>query len=174
MKTISKALLSAIILASCNGCNNNNKVISPKQYINPVVPVFFFFLKIDYLIRIISTDTSKVTNLVNGLGYAHKLNGNWTSVVKFSSPSNLIPVNVGDFFRGQFFIPCGLNDLRFQSSAFLLSSVSGDPLVNPQNAATIQVWANNNLIVDKRPNGFDSTVWNYGRYDIGALVPVSY
>lgn len=172
MKTISKAFLSAIIAASCSGCSN--KSISPSTELNPVNPNLCEPIKIDYDIRIKHVDTSKVTNLVNGLGYAHKLNGNWISVVKFSSPANLIPVYSGDYFRGQFFIPCGLSDVRFQSSAFLLSSVGGDNPINPNNIATIQVWANNQLIVDKRQNGLDSASWIPFKWDIGALVPVNY
>lgn len=170
MKTISKALLSAIILASCT----NNKVISPSEGIPPTNPNICQPIKIDYDIRIKHVDSSKVTNLINGLGYTYKLNGNWVQVNKFNSPSNPIPVVSGVFFRGQFFIPCGLSDVNFQSNAFLLSSVAGDPANNPNNIATIQVWANNQLIVDKRQNGVDSLAWSYYKYDLSALVPVSY
>ena len=169
LKTISKAALMSIIIASCN----KNSLISPNTGLPPEIPLESP-IKIDYSIRILSTDTSKTTNLVNGLGYVHKVNGNWIQVVKFSSPSALIPVVAGDFFRGQFFIPTGLDNINFQSSAFLLSSVMGDPANNPNNKATIEVWANNVKIIDKRPNGFDSTSWNPSKWDIGALAPVSY
>lgn len=171
MKTISKAMLLALITTSCG----NSKLINPiKEPTSPISPITPTTIKIDYVVRINHTDTSKVTNLVNGLGYAHKVNGNWINVDKFRYAGSFKPVVAGNFFRGQFIIPSGLSDLNFRSQLFLLSTNSGDPLVNSQNEATIQVWANNVLIVDKTPTGFDSISWNYGRYDIGALVPLTY
>jgi len=132
-------------------------------------------IKIDWVIYIKSVDQTKITNLTNGLGYAHKLaNGNWVSVTKFSAPGAQIPVHNGQFIRGQFFIPVGLSDINFQSSAFLLSSVTGDIANNPSNRVYIQVYANNQLIVDRRPNGFDAAAWAINKWDAGTLIPVSY
>ena len=132
-------------------------------------------IKIDWVIYIKSVDQTKITNLTNGLGYAYKLaNGNWVSVTKFSTPGAQIPVHNGQFIRGQFFIPVGLSDINFQSSAFLLSSVMGDIVNNPSNRVYIQVYANNQLIVDRRPNGFDAAAWAINKWDAGTLVPVSY
>ena len=169
LKTISKAALMSLMIASCN----KNNSLSPNPITLPSNPIELP-IKIEYDIRILSTDTSKVTNLVNGLGYTHKVNGNWVQVFEFGSPSNFLPVTSGKNYRGQFLIPTGLSNVNFQSSLFLLSTVSGDPANNPNNIATIRVWANNSLIVDKRPNGFDSVSWSPYKWDIGALVPLSY
>lgn len=148
--------------------------IGPNPGIDPGATPIESPIRIDWVIYVKSTDHSKVTNLTNGLGYAHKVNGNWVSVNKFSAPGAQIPVHDKQVFRGQFFIPTGLSDVNFQSSAFLLSSVTGDPAMNPSNIAYIQVYANGQLIVDKRPNGFDAVAWAPFKWDVGALVPVSY
>lgn len=166
MKTISKLALGALIAASCS----NNRVIAPAP--NPITPIIQSPIIVDFRIRILNVDSANVTNLVNGLGYVYKSNGNWIQVVKFGSMGGHLLVHQGEWFKGQFIIPSGLSDLKFQSQMFLLSN--GVSSVNPQNVVTLQVWANNTLVVDRRPNGFDSTSWNYGRYDISTLVPLTY
>lgn len=169
MRTISLNDLSKLITSPYK---INNSRIYPT--LNPYPIPFPKPILIEYEIRIYSVDPTKPTNLLNGLGYTYKDNGNWIKKVMFSNDGAMIPVHSKQLIRGLFYIPIGLSDLRFQSQLFLLSSVSGDPLINSKNVATIRVKANGNVILDKSPTGIDSVVWNYGRYDISASVPVNY
>ncbi len=178
MKTL-KTIFAALVLVTLTiSCTKNNSLTpsleSTSKLGQDVTPIYQDSILIEYVIHIKSVDSTKVTNLTNGMGYAHKVNGNWISVSKFSSAGSFIPVHKGQYFRGRFYIPIGLSNLNFQSQLHLLSSNLGDILRNPDNIATIEIHSNGVLIVDKRANGFDSTVWNYGRFDIGALVPISY
>lgn len=170
-KSLYLTLLSLICLTGLM-CRHNT-ALAPADPITPINPIFTDSIKIDYAIWIKSVDTTQVTNIVNGMGYAYTVNGNWFTVEnKFKYPGNFTPVHKGKLFRGQFYIPPNLTNVRFKSALFLLSN--DFILANQHNVATIQVWSNNVLIVDKRANGLDSVVWNYGRYDIGSLTPVFY
>lgn len=165
-----KKILLICLSIFCLSCRHN-ATIAPEI---PITPIFLDSIQVNYVIHIKSVDTTKVTNLVNGLGYAYTINGVWHRVVKYRYDGSFLPVYKGKMIRGQFYIPPDLTNVNFQSNLFLLSTTTGDTLINPHNVATIQVWSNNVLVVDKRPSGFDSTVWNYGRYDISSLTTLSY
>ena len=169
-----KAAESNFKLPSRSSANSGGS-IGPNPGLNPGLTPVQTPIKIDWVIFVKSVDQSKITNLTNGLGYAHKLpNGNWASVTKFSAPGAQIPVHNKQYFRGQFFIPTGLSNVNFQSSAFLLSTLQGDSAINPNNKVYLQVYANDQLIVDRRPNGFDAAAWATNKWDASTLVPVSY
>ncbi len=179
MKTLTTIFAALVLITLTVSCTKNNSLtpsLAPTSKLGQdVTPVAQDSILVNYIIQIFSVYTTKITNLTNGLGYTYKDgNGNWIQVSKFSSAGGQIPVKKGQYFRGQFYIPTGLSDVNFQSQLFLLSTNVGDIANNPNNIAKIQVYANHVLIVDKRANGMDSVSWNYGRYDIGALVPVSY
>lgn len=152
-----KKILLICLSIFCLSCRHN-ATIAPEI---PITPIFLDSIQVNYVIHIKSVDTTKVTNLVNGLGYAYTINGVWHRVVKYRYDGSFLPVYKGKMIRGQFYIPPDLTNVNFQSNLFLLSTTTGDTLINPHNVATIQVWSNNVLVVDKRPSGFDSTVWNY-------------
>lgn len=136
----------------------------------------FDSITIDYVINIVSVDTTKVTNLVNGLGYTYKnQSGNWVRVVKYAYDGCFKKVQKGEVIRGRFKVRESLDNINFQSNLFLLSTNMGDPAINSQNIATLQVYEDGVLIVDKSPSGTPTNNFYWTapyQFDISVLTPL--
>lgn len=140
-------------------------------------------INIFYVIRILSVDLNsdnndlvKTTNLVNDIGYTYKdISGNWIRVVKYGYDGRFMQVHQGQIIRGTFKVPAGLNSINFQSQLFLLTTNTGDVAMNPQNIATLQVFEDGNIIVDKSPSGIPANYFNWiapYKWDLSALTPL--
>lgn len=175
MKKIISILAIATLFTTAIASCTKAKAIKPQQEVGPVVNPTLApdSIEVTYIIHVLSTDTTKVTNLVNGIGYAYKdAGGNWQRVTKVFADVSFIPVHAGQIFRGTFYVPAGLDNPLFQSSAFLLSSNSGDVARNPANLVTIKVFEDGNLIVDKSASGIDSVDWGYDKWNINSTKPL--
>lgn len=173
-KSILFLAVSAILSLTISSCTKN-KLIAPTTEVGPIdnPSLEADSILITYIINVQSVDTTKVTNLTNGLGYAFKdVNGNWQTVCKAFSPGGYVQVHAGTILRGSFNVPVGLDNGLFQSTAFLLSSVSGDIARNSANLATIKVYEDGVLIVDKSATGMDSVDWNYDKWNLNATKPL--
>lgn len=170
LKTAAIALLSLSIV-SCS----HSKIIAPID--TPIDPPIEDSINVTYVIEIKSVDTTRTTNLVDGLGYTYKdTSGSWRRVVKYAYDGSFKPVHAGDVIKGSFKVPTGLDNINFQSQLFLLTSTTGDPAMNSNNIATLRVFEDGILIVDKSPTGTpaNSFYWGVGgnKWDIGVLTPL--
>jgi hypothetical protein len=170
-KSILILALSAIVSLAVSSCVKHTPLApSTEPVITAVTPAPDSVL-ITYEIHVVSVDTTKVTNLVNGMGYSYKDSlGVWHTNYKFQAEVAFVPVHAGQYFRGQFYVPTHLTGICFRSALFLLSTTTGDIASNPNNVITMKVHKSGNVIVDRSANGIDSVDWNYGRWNINANV----
>jgi hypothetical protein len=171
MKKSILILAAAIVSLTVSSCVKHNTLTPVAEPVITEVASAPDSVLITYEIHVVSVDTTKVTNLVNGMGYSYKDSlGVWHTNYKFQAEVAFVPVHAGQYFRGQFYVPTHLTGVCFRSALFLLSTTTGDIASNPNNVITMKVRKNGNVIVDRSANGIDSVDWNYGRWNINAHV----
>lgn len=164
-------ILAAIVSLTVSSCVKHNTLAPSTEPVITEVATAPDSVLLTYEIHVVSVDTTKVTNLVNGMGYSYKDSlGVWHTNYKFQTETSFVPVHAGQYFRGQFYVPTNLTGICFRSALFLLSTTTGDIARNPNNIITMKVRKNGNVIVDRSPNGIDSVDWGYDKWNINSNV----